>query len=49
MSTKRLCNNETNWPLIIECYDWDREGTDDLIGIIKVQQTIFERLHSIIM
>lgn len=37
LSLSRLCNNDPKWPIIIECYDWDQSGSDDLIGMVKVR------------
>jgi len=34
LSLQRWCKNDPTWPLIIECYDWDQGGSDDLIGMI---------------
>jgi len=30
-----LCGNNPNLPLMFECWDWDRDGGHDLIGIFK--------------
>ena len=29
-----LCNGELDRPLMIRCYDWDKNSDDDLIGRI---------------
>ncbi|OMJ89294.1 hypothetical protein SteCoe_8591 [Stentor coeruleus] len=36
ISGQKLCNGDKNKPIKIECFDWDRIGSHDLIGITEV-------------
>jgi copine 5/8/9 len=31
-SLQRLCNGDPYRPLLLECFDWDSDGSHDLIG-----------------
>lgn len=31
----RLCNSNRDWPLRVECFDWDNDGTSELIGTFQ--------------
>ena len=35
LSMQRLCNGDPYRPLQIECLDWDRDGSHDLIGVVS--------------
>ncbi|OMJ79714.1 hypothetical protein SteCoe_20190 [Stentor coeruleus] len=36
ISGQKICNGDKHKPIKIECFDWDRTGTHDLIGIAEV-------------
>mmetsp|Transcript_5176 Transcript_5176/g.9026 ORF Transcript_5176/g.9026 Transcript_5176/m.9026 type:complete len:682 (-) Transcript_5176:1507-3552(-) len=36
ISLARLCGNDTKNEILIECYDWDRTGSNDLIGAVSL-------------
>ena len=35
METQTLCNNDEYRPIIISIYDWDKDGSDDFIGMFQ--------------
>lgn len=36
ISEQQICNSDPTRPIKIECYDWDKVGTHDLIGICEI-------------
>ncbi|OMJ92385.1 hypothetical protein SteCoe_4827 [Stentor coeruleus] len=35
LTEQKLCNSDRNKPIKVECYDWDKVGSHDLIGIFE--------------
>eukprot|EP01156_Anaeramoeba_ignava_P021735 Anaeramoba_ignava/c19648_g1_i1.p1 GENE.c19648_g1_i1~~c19648_g1_i1.p1 ORF type:complete len:559 (+),score=173.45 c19648_g1_i1:100-1776(+) len=40
-----LCGTDVNRPIRIECYDWNRSGKPDLIGIVETSVAALEKLN----
>ena len=36
ISSDDLCESNSDWPIKIECWDWDRNWSDDFIGFVEV-------------
>ena len=40
ITTDRLCNGDFDRTLVFEVYDWDKDGSHDLIGSCQVRPPV---------
>ncbi len=45
MSMQQLCNGDPHRPLLIECFDWNKDGKHEIIGAVTTSLDALAQLY----